>query len=98
MSDQILAQSCFVCRTELSSVNHDSDLPHVPYKGTVFTASGNFGSTVYDPVMSYRGHLSINVCDSCMLDRKDLVLSVSEVYVPAVYKVLPWDPDLDNGN
>ena len=40
--------------------------------GLVFTASGNYGSRVYDPVMS-APHLVIWICDECIVEQKDLV-------------------------
>lgn len=46
-----------------------------PKDGTVFSSHGNYGSTVWDP-MTGVDLLEINICDPCLLERKDRVTHV----------------------
>lgn len=58
--------SCFVCDREF-----DRSLKRGPkdYPGVLFDATGNWGSTIYDPTPDKPGHfLRIRVCDLCVLD------------------------------
>jgi hypothetical protein len=65
-----LPLKCFTCRTELapafSGGGVDGDT-HQPSAALMFTAYGNYGSTIYDPG-GMGGHecLMINICDSCV--------------------------------
>lgn len=53
-------QACIICQTMPFKDNFD--IIH----GTLeFTATGNYGSTVYDPIDA-RTHLRVNICDECV--------------------------------
>ncbi len=62
-----------------------------PWGATVFQATGNYGSTVHDPVTN-RVILEINICDECLVANKDLVIDVRTRRQDPVYDVKPWDP------
>jgi hypothetical protein len=60
--------NCFKCEKALQSIFHDIDEVddcRQPSGGLIFTAGGNYGSTVYDPTMS-APELVIWICDECM--------------------------------
>lgn len=64
-------EHCFCCgiRFEQSYVDGPRDWP-----GTIFDATGNWGSTIFDPIPSERPSLlRIRICDSCILQRRDRI-------------------------
>lgn len=66
------ALPCICCGVELENIDRGVDV-NQPYNGTTFTSHGHYGSTIYDPM--YTGHyLEINICDACLVLRKDRVL------------------------
>jgi hypothetical protein len=68
---------CIKCGTVLEPVflDGESDTPHA---GTVFSTSGHYGSTIFDP-MSSRQLLEVVICDNCIaeLARQRLVHHVT---------------------
>ena len=72
---------CFVCSKQVTR-DHFQD-------GTIFNASGNYGSGVFDPM---RGdvHLTIVVCDECMETRSMTVQYVTETRPRTTYTYKPW--------
>lgn len=79
---------CFVC-----GCTFDPSMPgeRYPYEGTIFNASGNYGSTAWDP-MGAR-FLEINVCDNCLVERVKRVAmahALPPVATRPIYE--PWDP------
>jgi hypothetical protein len=87
---------CLICGKELACVFPDApfDVYNQPYKATAFTSHGHYGSTVFDPVTSSR-YLEVNLCDECLIERRDRVLHVTPG--PQVIKFEPraWDPEND---
>jgi hypothetical protein len=57
---------CIVCGEVLEQAIPEKPESFQPYKGLMCTTSGNYGSTIYDPV-GPRSLIFI-VCDSCMAD------------------------------
>ena len=55
-------QPCAVCGMVLEAMDED---PDVPYAGDVFTATGHYGSTMYDPVFGGE-HLTLTICTDCL--------------------------------
>lgn len=54
---------CIVCRKALDSVHQEAE--NHPDGAVVCTTRGNYGSTVFDPMV--RPHrLEFNVCDDCL--------------------------------
>jgi hypothetical protein len=37
-----------------------------PWAATVFTAHGNYGSTVFDPFLTSEAYLKVAICDRCL--------------------------------
>lgn len=59
---------CLVCgRTLVSAFGPGGG--RQPSEAVMFLAYGNYGSTVYDPLVSQAGRqwLEVNVCDACLL-------------------------------
>jgi hypothetical protein len=67
---------CIVCRKSLRPATLGGAGSNLPSGATVFNASGNYGSTVWDPAGYYEGVLEINVCDECLVERSASVLLV----------------------
>jgi hypothetical protein len=70
------APNCLVCDVLLDSTDDPGGFSPVPMPNgaTQFLASGNYGSTVWDPQSEDRIELMVWVCDSCLLARRSAVL------------------------
>ena len=68
--------------------------PEQPYQATIFTAEGQYGSTVFD---GEPGYLEINVCDDCLVTeaRAGHVVQVIGVVRPPELDYALWEPDDD---
>lgn len=64
-----------------------------PHGATTFTADGQYGSTVWDPI-TRRDKLMINICDSCLVQRKQFVGVWPEPIArrPEILPLVPWEP------
>lgn len=60
----IEALPCIVCGTRLKNVWEDAE--NQPSDGVAATTHGNYGSTVFDPVLTGE-FLEFNLCDSCLV-------------------------------
>lgn len=87
--------NCFKCDKPLARAFADQgDEEHLePHHGLLFTAYGNYGSRVFDPIGS-GPHLVIVVCDACVLDNADQV-RMRRLDSSVVTTVAAWDPDTD---
>ena len=65
------ALPCIACGHELKQAIESEDT-NQPMRATCFTAGGQYGSTVFDPMNG--DYLEINVCDTCLLQRQHRVL------------------------
>lgn len=83
------SNKCFVCGKDLEHMHHFPQ--HQCHGAVIFQASGNYGSTVYDPMLSSQ-YLVINICDECLVERKDLVLLRTVVQVEPQNEYGTWDP------
>lgn len=86
---------CFNCEKELANIFPDSELfedTRQPADGLIFTAGGNYGSRVYDPVMSAPA-LVIWICDDCIRAHAVLVQmrSFADVRREVIWQ--DFDPD-----
>jgi hypothetical protein len=81
---------CFKCGYVPESVDN-KHWPEQPYKATIFTSGGHYGSTVYDPMSQLR-HLRIIICDKCLVMHKDVVQEVFVTPRSSRYAYEPWDP------
>lgn len=86
--------SCIKCGKASASSGWDS-LP--PYGTLLFTARGNYGSTVYDPMADEC--LLVIICDHCVLaeQKKQNVMRVVPARKTADDVREPWEPDPDPG-
>lgn len=67
--------TCIVCDREFEPAANDPAFETVPYEGTLFYATGHYGSTAFDPMDG--SSLEIIVCDKCLLDRRHRVMHVT---------------------
>ena len=68
---------CFCCDkiVEFEKAESPTTL-HPVYEGLWFRASGNFGSTIFDPLPPYKKDsefLQIVICDDCIVKKADRV-------------------------
>lgn len=83
---------CIVCGIQPGPAFPTYGGSRQPYGATMFNAgSGHYGSTVWDAITGGRS-LEINVCDTCLVERKDRVAMVVET-VEREYDYLPWRVD-----
>ena len=59
---EFCAIPCICCKKLLESVLQPAT--SLPHNGTLFYSSGNYGSTVFDPMNEFR--LEIIICDDCL--------------------------------
>lgn len=88
---------CFCCgdKLDLELRGDDSD-PHIVlplYGGLRFRSTGNYGSTVYDPMGENRQFLEIVVCDACVVKKKEKVRRVHHIHTSTTAKMEQFDPD-----
>lgn len=81
---------CIVCGFQPESVSHDDDYFWQPSRAVMFDAgSGNFGSTVWDEMSDE--HMWINVCDECLVERKDRVAIIQKTRPNPVLTFKLWE-------
>lgn len=82
---------CIVCGFQPKGIQAGD---YQPLNALMFDAgAGHYGSGVWD-TMTRGISLNINVCDDCLVARKDRVAVVREVVRrESSYEWLPWDPD-----
>ena len=82
-----MTNQCFKCAGRLTPVFKD-DVPQ--YDGAVmFCASGNYGSTVFDPCGG-EVRLVINICDTCLVAGANRVLEETTPVVRPDVSYAPW--------
>lgn len=95
MSALVKPMPCIVCGTQLEPIGNVA--VHQPNDATIFKASGNYGSGVWDP-MSGGVYLTINVCDECLVARKDRVSMVQTTPREPEITITAWDHPWDGDN
>lgn len=96
--DVTLPLPCLVCGTQLECAFGDQGPSYIPYRGTLFLAHGNYGSTVFDPNFFGGGPwLEIVICDLCLqLHADERVHFVTPpVTIPQEADRKLWDPETD---
>lgn len=88
---------CLVCGMQPSSAfgDHAPDSKHQPNDAVMFTASGNYGSSVWDPMMGSQ-LLLVNICDECLVLGKDRIAVMTTIHQPDTREFKPWEPDCDD--
>lgn len=68
---------CICCEKELELEcrEHKPDLWYIAHESLIFRASGNYGSTQYDPLSGYE-YLEMFLCDECLKKKGHLVTRV----------------------
>lgn len=63
-----IVMNCICCDCELNAEPTDNPLLITPvYDGLIFRATGNFGSTIFDPMpRGVEEILQVVICDDCM--------------------------------
>lgn len=91
MNEPLPAVPCIVCKKALNSVPSGSH-NHADNANS-FRATGQYGSTVFDPVDG--SYLEVNICDPCIVDaaKSGLVLRSRGRVMRNDLK--PWNPEKD---
>ncbi len=82
-----MTKRCLICEREIQT-----DAISV-CAATVWNSSGNYGSSVYDPIDG-NTFLEAYVCDECLLQKKELI---EEVVVERTDKVIARRPPVFEG-
>lgn len=80
---------CIICgskleKEELNKENMNPKTIGIVYDGVIFRASGNYGSSVFDPFPD-NGFAEIIICDKCMVEKKDKILRVKNIKCNSTY-------------
>jgi hypothetical protein len=84
------AQICFSCGKELVPIHIST--PNQCDDAVMFTAYGNYGSTVFDP-MNGNISLLINVCDECIVRNHNRIAVLKEIKPLPTFEHIPWNFD-----
>jgi hypothetical protein len=93
----IIMPPCICCGKEIDNAGPDPATATSPPSGAIsFSASGNYGSAIFDPMPSEgRVFLEINLCDECAVSRASRIRMCKSVAAPRHYEVVqqPWNPN-----
>lgn len=78
-TDKVFVQ-CFVCQKDIEreSLRDDHVCINPVHGGLVFRATGNYGSTIFDPLGGGE-FIEIYICDKCVEDQADSIKHVSGI-------------------
>lgn len=76
--------NCICCGLALKTETSDNPMNIFPvYDGLIFRATGNFGSTVFDPMSFLPGKgeqmLQVFICDQCIKTRAKWVIRLCNI-------------------
>ena len=83
---------CIICGKVLDPAVPDDIEVNQPYRGTVFTSHGHYGSTLFDDFHG-REYLEITLCDPCLAAKAEhgrVLLYVVTRHRAAEYAVRTW--------
>ncbi len=88
-------KNCISCGKTLRSALGSDWEQDPPQGAVVFIATGNYGSTIYDPMFYGSEHLKIAICDTCLTKaaKRDYVIHVQPIKVPTTEKVWKINED-----
>lgn len=86
---------CIACDFQPDPAFTDREGTYQPSGATAFSSSGHYGSTVWDP-MSGGVRLLINVCDTCLVERRDRTVVEYEIHRKSDVEYRTWNPHEDN--
>lgn len=71
--------NCICCNNELEAepVDNPATIPSV-YDGLIFRSTGNFGSTVFDPI-TLEEILQVVICDNCVRVKYNRVTRIHSI-------------------
>jgi hypothetical protein len=97
MKENEFVLDCIVCKDKIDW-NGSPTGKNNPYGATVFTSRGNYGSTVFDPIMG-GDFLEINICDKCLKYAAQNQRVLHGNCLRKFEREKLWNPDLtgDNG-
>jgi hypothetical protein len=82
---------CFACGQELEYIYPAREgEPPFTY-GTHFSATGNYGSGVFDP-SDRRTSLRLTVCDDCMHIYRERIIMITTTRPAPTYQCRAWTP------
>jgi len=86
---------CFCCDRVLNAESTDNPLVITPvYDGLIFRATGNFGSTVFDPMpIGIEEMLQIVICDECVRQKAERVTRPYNIKREETADSGEFDPD-----
>jgi len=91
--------SCFCCNGELVVETPHNRLSTYPvYNGLIFRASGNFGTGLFDPLVTDRDErLEILICDTCIRKHSDKITRIFDVIHRTDVETESFSESLKNG-
>ena len=94
-ANSIAPLPCIICGFQPKPVAGDLSHYNQPDEATVFISHGHYGSTVWDPApYGCTDWIELNICDECLVARKERVLRVSQPHTPRPEpKTRPWEPE-----
>lgn len=85
---------CFICGKELEisgyNENDDPTIIQSLHDGLWFRSSGNYGSTIFDPMDEQ--YLEIPICDQCVLNKKYEATHIHSIRRKSIAKAKPFNP------
>lgn len=86
--------TCIICDRTLEAEPMDGLTITGVYDGLIFRATGNFGSTIFDPMPTQREEvLQVIICDECIKRKIEYVTLIRTVQRSAItfYKAGPFE-------
>ena len=94
---EIYGRICFKCgKTMVPSLDIDpmtavNEIPlKPPLDGTIWESTGNFGSTVWDPINEDDVRLNIIICDNCLINFTERVIYLRRIRETKVIESEIW--------
>lgn len=86
---------CICCDRLLEEEPNDNPIViHPVYDGLIFRATGNFGSTIFDPMPRRKQEiLQVIICDGCIKTRKRSVIWIHDITECVTAKEKPFEID-----
>lgn len=86
---------CFCCNRTLEAESTDNPIVITPvYDGLIFRSTGNYGSTVFDPMpIGVEEMLQVIICDDCIKTRAKRVTRIHNIQRDVTADVEPFNVD-----
>ena len=84
---------CICCDKKLDAELSDNPVVISPvYGGIIFRSTGNYGSSIFDPITEEE-ILQIVICDDCIRNKIKRVIHIYDIQRDVVAQSKPLDPD-----